>query len=80
MISNTHDKELGINVLNAALETISTEIKKSKGTLTVKTAPRAISEREISEFNKQLEELEKKNTLQDGDNDNSEEETDEVEE
>jgi len=78
MISNTHDKELGIKVLTAALETISTEIKNSKGTLTIKSAPRAISEREISEFNKQLEELEKKNTLQDGDNDNSDDESEEI--
>jgi translation initiation factor 2 subunit 1 len=74
MISTTHDKELGIQVLNEALEKIATEIKAAKGTLTIKNAPRAISEREISEFNKQLEELEKKSAPQDGDNDNSEDE------
>jgi len=74
MVTTSLDKESGIKALNEALATITEEIKKSKGNLTVKIAPRAFSELEENELNQTIEEEERKKVPQDGDGDASGEE------
>lgn len=67
-------KETGIKALNAAVEFIGQQIKKSKGELIVKVAPRTVQERDEKEFANMLEKLEKQNTDVPGDDDESGEE------
>jgi len=67
-------KETGIKALNAAVESIGQQIKKSKGELIVKVAPRTVQERDEKEFANMLEKLEKQNTDVPGDDDESGEE------
>lgn len=67
-------KETGIKALNAAVEAIGQQIKKNKGELIVKVAPRTVQERDEKEFANMLEKLEKQNTDVPGDDDESGEE------
>jgi len=71
-VTTSNDKEAGLNLLNQAIEVVSTEIKKSEGNLVVKVAPRAVSEREDSELTSQLQDLVRQSTLVDGDDETSE--------
>jgi len=69
IITTSIDKESCIKVLNQALETISEEIKKSKGNLVIKIPPRAVSEHDDKEFNEALIQAEKEQQQVDGDDD-----------
>jgi len=74
MVSSSSDKENGIKLLTEALETVKAEIQKCGGDLTVKTQPRAVSEREDRELVSAMEEAERANQEVSGDNDISDNE------
>eukprot|EP00607_Mallomonas_marina_P008276 CAMPEP_0182417514 /NCGR_PEP_ID=MMETSP1167-20130531/1995_1 /TAXON_ID=2988 /ORGANISM="Mallomonas Sp, Strain CCMP3275" /LENGTH=282 /DNA_ID=CAMNT_0024591145 /DNA_START=99 /DNA_END=947 /DNA_ORIENTATION=- len=63
----TLDKELGINALNLAIERIGVCIKEKGGTMDVKMAPKAVTQREESELQAMLERLASEQEDVDGD-------------
>eukprot|EP00850_Spirogloea_muscicola_P018189 SM000164S02251 [mRNA] locus=s164:134772:137155:+ [translate_table: standard] len=74
LTTQTLDKEMGISVLEKAIQACTTEIEKYKGKLVVKEAPRAVSEREDRLLAETMQKLEGANTEVDGDADSEEEE------
>eukprot|EP00898_Chlorokybus_atmophyticus_P002531 jgi/Chlat1/3279/Chrsp22S03533 len=74
LTTNTLDKDVGITVLNEAIEAIKVVIEKHKGKLLVKDAPRAVSERDDRLLAEKLEKLDLANREVDGDLDSEEEE------
>ncbi|KAI3458505.1 hypothetical protein Pfo_015168 [Paulownia fortunei] len=72
--TQTLDKEQGIAVLNKAIEACTEEIELHKGKLTVKEAPRAVSEREDKLLAEHMAKLGRENEEISGDEDSEEEE------
>ncbi|CAK9145589.1 unnamed protein product [Ilex paraguariensis] len=72
--TQTLDKEHGIAILNKAIAACNEEIERHKGKLTVKEAPRAISEREDKLLAEQMAKLGHDNGEISGDDDSEEEE------
>ncbi|GER46617.1 eukaryotic translation initiation factor 2 alpha subunit [Striga asiatica] len=72
--TQTLDKEQGIAILNKAIELCTKEIEQNKGKLTVKEAPRAVSEREDKLLAEQMAKLGRENEEVSGDEDSEEEE------
>nr|GMC94293.1 eukaryotic translation initiation factor 2 subunit alpha homolog [Ipomoea batatas] len=72
--TQTLDKEQGITVLNQAIVACTEEIERHKGKLTVKEAPRAVSEREDKLLAEQMAKLTRENEEISGDEDSEEEE------
>ncbi|GKB39318.1 eukaryotic translation initiation factor 2 subunit alpha, partial [Tanacetum coccineum] len=74
LITQTLDKVQGIAVLTKAIAACSEEIERHKGKLTVKEAPRAVSEREDILLAERLKTLTDANAEKEGDDDSEEEE------
>ncbi|KAL0321822.1 UNVERIFIED_CONTAM: Eukaryotic translation initiation factor 2 subunit alpha [Sesamum calycinum] len=72
--TQTLDKEQGIAILNKAIEACVEEIERHKGKLTVKEAPRAVSEREDKLLAEHMAKLGRENEEISGDEDSEEEE------
>ncbi|KAL0401161.1 UNVERIFIED_CONTAM: Eukaryotic translation initiation factor 2 subunit alpha [Sesamum latifolium] len=72
--TQTLDKEQGIAILNKAIEACMEEIERHKGKLTVKEAPRAVSEREDKLLAEHMAKLGRENEEVSGDEDSEEEE------
>ncbi|KAM7485072.1 hypothetical protein LguiA_001081 [Lonicera macranthoides] len=72
--TQTLDKEQGILVLRKAIVACTQEIERHKGKLTVKEAPRAVSEREDKLLAEQMLKLSRANEEISGDEDSEEEE------
>lgn len=67
MTSMTLDKELGIETMNLAIETIANSIKAKGGSLDVKMAPKAVTLREETELQAMLDRLALEQEEVDGD-------------
>jgi translation initiation factor 2 subunit 1 len=67
MTTITLDREQGIQTLTAAIEKIATLIRSKGGTLDVKMAPKAITDREESEMQAMLDRLALEQEEVDGD-------------
>ncbi|PWA91598.1 Nucleic acid-binding, OB-fold [Artemisia annua] len=74
LITQTLDKVQGISVLTKAIAACSEEIERHKGKLTVKEAPRAVSEREDLLLLERMKTLTDANAEKEGDDDSEEEE------
>ncbi|XP_047325499.1 eukaryotic translation initiation factor 2 subunit alpha homolog [Impatiens glandulifera] len=74
--TQTLDKEQGITILNKAIQDCAAEIERHKGKLTVKEAPRAVSEREDKLLAEHMEKLGLKNEEVGGDDESGDEEED----
>ncbi|XP_073130313.1 eukaryotic translation initiation factor 2 subunit alpha homolog [Henckelia pumila] len=72
--TQTLDKEQGISVLNKAIEACTEEIARHSGKLTVKEAPRAVSEREDKLLAEHMAKLGRENEEISGDEDSEAEE------
>ncbi|CAA0834426.1 Eukaryotic translation initiation factor 2 subunit 1 [Striga hermonthica] len=72
--TQTLDKEQGIEILNRAIDLCTIVIEQHKGKLTVKEAPRAVSEREDKLLAEQMAKLGRENGEVSGDEDSEEEE------
>ncbi|KAL2248943.1 eukaryotic translation initiation factor 2 subunit alpha homolog [Sesamum indicum] len=72
--TQTLDKEQGIAILNQAIEACTEEIERHKGKLTVKEAPRAVSEREDKLLAEHMAKLGRENEEVSGDEDSEDEE------
>ncbi|KAL0452695.1 UNVERIFIED_CONTAM: Eukaryotic translation initiation factor 2 subunit alpha [Sesamum latifolium] len=72
--TQTLDKEQGIAILNQAIEACTEEIERHKGKLSVKEAPRAVSEREDKLLAEHMAKLGRENEEVSGDEDSEEEE------
>lgn len=75
MICSAMDKDKGINILNAGLEKIKESILEQKGSISVKVAPRAVSERDDKLLSTLIETLEEQNKEVDGDSDEDQDES-----
>lgn len=75
LTTQTLDKEKGISVLEAAIKACTSAIDAHKGKLTVKEAPRAVSEHEDRLLVKTMEDLSNQQLEVDGDADSEEEDT-----
>mmetsp|Transcript_1293 Transcript_1293/g.1751 ORF Transcript_1293/g.1751 Transcript_1293/m.1751 type:complete len:320 (+) Transcript_1293:13-972(+) len=67
MTSMTLDKEVGIETMNQAIEAIATVIREKGGSLDVKIAPKAVTQREESELQAMLDRLAVEQEEVDGD-------------
>ncbi|PWN41079.1 putative SUI2-translation initiation factor eIF-2 alpha chain [Ceraceosorus guamensis] len=74
LVTNSTDKQGGIDLLKKALTTIDASIKKSGGNLAVKMEPKAVSESEDQELERLLQRVEKENEQVAGDDDDSDDE------
>jgi len=74
MVGTFVDKDQGVVSLSKAIEVIKEELVKRKGELTVKVAPRCVSERDELELASIMETLNRQNTEVSGDDDISDEE------
>ncbi|KAG6554384.1 hypothetical protein Mapa_004301 [Marchantia paleacea] len=74
LTTQTLDKDLGISVLENAIKACTKEIEKHKGKLTVKEAPRAVSERDDRLLAETMRKLDEANAEVDGDRDSEDEE------
>ncbi|KAI3505101.1 hypothetical protein L1887_27006 [Cichorium endivia] len=74
LITQTLDKEQGISVLTKAIAACTEQIELHKGKLTVKEAPRAVSEREDILLAERMAKLSQANEEVEGDEDSEEEE------
>ncbi|CAL9195526.1 unnamed protein product [Musa hybrid cultivar] len=73
LATQTLDKEQGISILNNAIKACTEEIEQHKGKLTMKEAPRAVSERDDKLLAEHMAKLQSANTEVDGDEGNEEE-------
>lgn len=67
IISNTTDKELGLETMNKAIEAIGEVIRAKNGTLTVKMDPKVVDNKEESELQAMLDRLAQEQEEVDGD-------------
>lgn len=67
MTTMTLDKDVGIEILNKALELVTEQIVKKGGKIEVKLAPKAVSQREETELEAMMARLAAENEEQDGD-------------
>lgn len=74
MVGTYLDKDLGIESLKKAIDVIKDVLLKRKGDVVVKTAPRAVSERDELELTSIMERLQRENMEVSGDDDISDEE------
>eukprot|EP00249_Psilotum_nudum_P006209 c19545_g1_i1 orf=129-1244(+) len=74
LTTQTLDKDQGIAVLEDSIKSCTKEIEKHKGKLTVKEAPRAVSERDDRLLAEHMQKLGEANQEVDGDRDSEEEE------
>ncbi|KAL2643489.1 hypothetical protein R1flu_011076 [Riccia fluitans] len=74
LTTQTLDKDLGISVLENAIKACTKEIEKHKGKLSVKEAPRAVSERDDRLLAETMRKLDEANAEVDGDRDSEGEE------
>lgn len=74
LTTQTLDKEQGISVLNNAVKACTEEIELHKGKLTLKEAPRAVSERDDKLLAEHMAKLQSANNEVDGDEGSEEEE------
>merc|ERR1712216_282990 len=72
MTCSALDKVVGIKMLNDAIELMTSEIRKAKGELQVKVAPRAVDERDDKALSNLMSTLEAQNQEVDGDADEEE--------
>lgn len=72
LTSQTLDKNNGIEVLEAAIEDITRDIKAAGGNCTVKMAPKAVTENDDAELQKLMDQRERENQEVSGDEDGSE--------
>ncbi|KAI5073762.1 hypothetical protein GOP47_0011775 [Adiantum capillus-veneris] len=72
LTTQTLDKEQGIAVLNAAIKACTKEIEKHKGKLSVREAPRAVSERDDRLLQEQMQKYAADNDEVNGDDDEEE--------
>ncbi|KAH7416193.1 hypothetical protein KP509_14G079800 [Ceratopteris richardii] len=72
LTTQTLDKEQGITILNAAIKACTKEIEKHKGKLSVKEAPRAVSERDDRLLQEQMLKYAADNDEVDGDDEEEE--------
>jgi len=75
MLCSALDKTKGIQLMTDAIETMKSEIKKAKGELQVKVAPRAVDERDDKLLSNLMSTLEEQNREVGGDDDEEEEDT-----
>lgn len=75
LTTQTLDKEQGITVLNAAIKACTKEIEKHKGKLSVREAPRAVSERDDRLLQEQMQKYAAANDEVNGDDEEEEEDT-----
>ncbi|KAH9623785.1 hypothetical protein KSS87_015812 [Heliosperma pusillum] len=73
LTTQTLDKDQGISTLKKAIIDCTEEIERHNGKLTVKDAPRTVSERDDKLFQDQLEKLRQDNEEKGGDDDSEEE-------
>lgn len=76
--TTTLDKDKGIEKLNEALKAIETSIKAAGGIFSVQHAPKVVTDVDDTELAKRLDQLERENAEVDGDEDNSDDESDGV--
>eukprot|EP00274_Cyanoptyche_gloeocystis_P006461 CAMPEP_0196658826 /NCGR_PEP_ID=MMETSP1086-20130531/31807_1 /TAXON_ID=77921 /ORGANISM="Cyanoptyche gloeocystis , Strain SAG4.97" /LENGTH=338 /DNA_ID=CAMNT_0041992575 /DNA_START=64 /DNA_END=1077 /DNA_ORIENTATION=+ len=74
MLTTSLDKDKGIAALSNAIEIVKTQLHERKGALTVKEAPRAVTEADDRKLDTLLEELERKRQEKDGDGQDEDEE------
>lgn len=72
MLTQALDKDIGVAILTKALEVVEKELKKHKGILNVKVAPRCVSERDDKQLKTLMEEMDKENREVEGDSDDEE--------
>lgn len=72
LTSQTLDKNVGIQVLEQAIEDITANIKANEGSCTVRMAPKAVTENDDAELQKLMDQKEKENQEVSGDEDASE--------
>lgn len=72
LTSQCLDKNLGIQMLEAAIEKISAKIKDSNGRCTVKMAPKAVTEHDDAALQELMEKRERENQEVSGDESQSE--------
>ncbi|KAI5298662.1 hypothetical protein KEM55_003112 [Ascosphaera atra] len=72
LTSHTLDRQKGISVLEEAIKSIGASIEAANGTLTVKMAPKAVTEHDDAELQALMEKREKENQEVSGDEDQSE--------
>lgn len=77
MVGTFLDKDLGIATLTKSIEVIKEELTNRKGDVVVKTAPRAVSEKEELELTTIMERLQRENMEVSGDDDISSDEDEE---
>ncbi|XP_074295135.1 eukaryotic translation initiation factor 2 subunit alpha homolog [Silene latifolia] len=73
LTTQTLDKDQGISTLSKAIVACTEEIERHNGKLTVKDAPRTVSERDDKLFQDQLEKLRQDNEERGGDDDSEDE-------
>lgn len=74
MVTTSHDKLHGINILEKAVKTITESIEATGGNIVIKAAPRVVNEKDDHSLSVLLEQLKDQNKEVEGD-DESEEET-----
>jgi translation initiation factor 2 subunit 1 len=67
MTTTSLDKDVGIAVLNRAIEAVTSSIEVQGGSISVKLPPKAVSQREEIELQAMMERLNEENTEVDGD-------------
>ena len=76
MTTMSLEKDLGVEVLRRACEAVRENIVSAGGSFHYQSEPRAVTESDDKALAQMLQDLEKKQTLKDGDDDNSSEEDD----
>jgi len=72
LTAQTLDKNVGIELLQQAIDRITTKIESSKGECKVKMAPKAVTENDDAELQKLMDQKERENQEVSGDEDESE--------
>lgn len=72
LTSQTLDKNIGIQILEAAIEDITTNIRKAGGNCVVKMAPKAVTENDDAELQALMDKRERENQEVSGDEDDTE--------
>lgn len=76
MTTSSLSKDKGIQVLDAALEVVESEIRKRKGKFVIKVKPRTVSEKDDKMLYNMMNELENQNKERAGDDDSDESDSD----
>jgi translation initiation factor 2 subunit 1 len=73
MVTTSHDKTLGITILDKAVKAITETIETSGGNLVLKAAPRVVNEKDDHSLSVLLEQLKEQNKEVEGDDESDEE-------